>query len=158
MIPLLSVIHFIALAFLIAAYLSILILSIMYLATPLFVRVPYIPIPQEVLENIFIALELDNASTLYDMGSGDGRVLIYAAEQMPGAKYFGIEKAPFPFVIATYNLYSRKLLKKLKPRIVLLREDFFDPDLSRATHIFAYLFPDAMDSVLERLKKSAASK
>jgi precorrin-6B methylase 2 len=116
--------------------------------TPLFSKVPFVPVRKKVLADIISSLNLSNESILYDLGCGDGRILFAAAQVFPGISCIGIEKAPFPFLWAKV----RQLFSGNK-KISLIRGDMFKADVSPATHIFLYLFPELMDALLMKFKK-----
>ena len=52
--------------------------------------VPWVPTPDEVMNTLFRMAKLTARDTVYDLGSGDGRVVIYAAKHF-GARGVGIE-------------------------------------------------------------------
>lgn len=112
-------------------------------------HVPFITASKHVLDDIARALKLDNNSVLYDLGSGDGRILFHLFKTNKEAKYVGIEHSLFPFIMAKGELLIRG--NKAKKNIEIYRKDFFDQDVSSATHVFMYLYPDMMDELLPKL-------
>ncbi len=130
--------------------LIVLFLGCIFLMTPLFSKVPFVPVRKKVLKDILSALELSNKSVLYDLGCGDGRILFVAAKIFPSISCVGIEKAPFPFMWAKlHKLFTGKMGEK----IAIIQGDMFKKDVSPATHIFLYLFPELMDSLLPKFEK-----
>ena len=107
---------------------------------------PFVPIPDETLEKIIEHLKLDNNSVLYDLGCGDARILKKAVEKYPGLKAVGIEIAFMPYLLA--RLKTRK-----NKNIRIKREDIFSADLSNATHVFVYLYPEVMENLVPILEK-----
>lgn len=103
---------------------------------------PFIPIPKAVLRRIQQTLELNSESILYDLGSGDGRILITCGDG-PHKKLIGIEKGPIPYFISKF-----RLLFHAEKNITILRKNFFDVHLDQATHVVTYLLP----KVLEKLE------
>ncbi len=114
-------------------------------------QVPFVPVPNAVLKNIYEALEVNDESTLYDLGCGEGRVLIYTAKRKPKAKYIGIENNPLPFFMARASAWWYR--KFYKGEVKIIKADFFNHNLSDATHIFTYLYPSAMDDLLPKLDR-----
>lgn len=114
-------------------------------------KVPFIGIPNNVLKDIEKEFILKDDSVIYDLGCGDGRVLFHLAKKNPKLKYIGIENSPFPFVIAKTLSWWHK--KRDNLNVEILKKDFFDVDLSNATHIFTYLYPNVMDDLLPKLDK-----
>ncbi len=114
-------------------------------------KVPFIPVSSKTLKDIEKALDLKDDSVVYDLGCGDGRVLFYLSKNKPKAKYIGIENNPFPIFLV--RIYSWWYKKKNNSDIKIIEKDFFDVDLSNATHIFTYLYPNIMDDLLPKFDK-----
>jgi predicted RNA methylase len=76
---------------------------------------------------------------IYDLGSGEGTVLITAALEY-GARGIGIEIDPFRAFFSRFYIYLRGASKKIK----ITRKNFFEVDLTDATVVFAYLIPKAL--------------
>ena len=51
---------------------------------------PYIPTPQDVVDRMLEVAQVTNKDTLYDLGCGDGRIVITAAKKF-GAHGVGID-------------------------------------------------------------------
>lgn len=109
-------------------------------------KVPFIPVPNSILADIHKILEVKNNSVVYDLGCGDGRVLFYLSKLTPQANYIGIENSLFPTILARILYWWHKRQNKIDVKI--LNKDFFKYDLSDATHIFTYLYPNVMDDLL----------
>lgn len=144
MINFLSLIAFIIL-------LVVLFLLLLWMWSSIRAKVPFVTIPSKTLSEIEKALNINENSVVYDLGCGDGRVLFYLHKHNPKAKYIGIENSPFPFLLASVRNWWHK--RKYKSGIVLLKKDFFTKDLSDATHIFTYLYPNVMDDLLPKFDK-----
>lgn len=93
-------------------------------------------------------MELNNKSILYDLGCGDGRVLFAAAKRNPNISCIGIEIAPFPFLFAKIKRVFNSL-----ENVHILYGDFLKTNLYSASHVFLYLFPKALDSLLPKFEK-----
>ncbi|MBD3155644.1 MAG: methyltransferase domain-containing protein [Candidatus Aenigmarchaeota archaeon] len=74
--------------------------------------------------------DVEKDDVLYDLGSGDGRILRHFAEK--GLKCVGIEHN---FLL---NRISKKKLE-VYPNVKIIHGDIFDQDLSDATVVIAYL-------------------
>ncbi len=89
-----------------------------------------------------VALMLDLAGVgpddyLIDLGAGDGRIVIGAAER--GARGHGVELDPDLVTLAR----GRAEEAGVADRVRFLEGDIFDADLGQATVVTAYLFPEA---------------
>src|SRR5690242_19777876 len=60
------------------------------LAWSQFFDVPYVPTPQVVVDEMLVVAEVGPKDIVYDLGSGDGRIVISAARKF-GATAVGIE-------------------------------------------------------------------
>ncbi len=85
---------------------------------------------------------IDNKDIVYDLGCGDGEVLLQAAKR--GAKGVGIEIDPLRVFIAK----ARVFINNFNDKIIIKRNNFFNEKYSDATVIIVYLVP----KTLERLK------
>lgn len=99
--------------------------------------VPYVPTPPEVVAAMLEAAKVTKDDVLYDLGSGDGRIVITAAKKY-GAKGLGIDINPALVAEATQNAEKEKVADKAKFKV----GDLFEMDLSGATVITLYLLPD----------------
>ena len=108
---------------------------------------PFVPIPKGIDDKIIESLKLKSESILYDLGCGDGRVLISVTKKNPDIKAIGVEKAFVPYFLAKLNTRNFK-------NISILREDIFKTDISKATHIFMYLYPAVIKKLWPLIQKS----
>ena len=86
--------------------------------------------------------------TVYDLGSGDGRILIMAAQKF-GAKGLGVELDPRR---ARQSLQTIEKLD-LSFQIQIVEDDFLKQDLSRADVVTMYLNPWALYNLRPHLEK-----
>ncbi|MFH1200859.1 MAG: methyltransferase domain-containing protein [bacterium] len=140
--------NLILISILLLILLLVILLSILFLLTPLFSKIPFVPVRKKVLNDIISALELSDKSVLYDLGCGDGRILFRAHKLNPKVRCVGIEIAPFPFFWAK----ARKFFN-YSENVSIIHGDMFKTDISSATHIFLYLFPKIVDSLLPKFEK-----
>ncbi len=85
---------------------------------------------------------------IYDLGSGDGTALMIAAKEY-GATGVGIEIDPL-------RVYIAKLLLQwygVDDKIAIVRDSFFNQDISKASVIFVYLVPKTLKRLLPKMKK-----
>lgn len=111
---------------------------------------PFIPLPDNATEEILRALDLKDDSVLYDLGCGDGRLLLKASITNPHIKAVGIERAPLPYLLAKWKTRNHA-------NIQIRREDVYASNIEDATVIFIYLFPEMMDKLLPKLEKELES-
>lgn len=122
--------------------------SLLFLLSSLFSSIPFVPVRRKILNEIILALDLDKKSILYDLGCGDGRILFTAAETNPHISCVGIEIAPFPFLLAKI-----KSVFNFPKNVRILYGNFFNINVSSASHVFLYLFPEVLDKLLPKFEK-----
>jgi SAM-dependent methyltransferase len=107
-----------------------------FLPPPRRLDVIYVPTPQAVVEQMLEMAEVKPGDVVYDLGCGDGRVLVTAAKKY-GVKAVGIEIDPKRIEEARENVRRNGV-----SNLVTIREgSLFDADLSGATVITMYLLP-----------------
>lgn len=107
-------------------------------------RVPFIPLPLDVVAEIASSMRLRPGDVVYDLGCGDGSVLLAMHAVEPKARYIGIEKAIIPYIMA--KIKTRNIAK-----ITIVRGDIRTRDYARATMVFAYLLPVLLGPVVAKV-------
>jgi 16S rRNA G966 N2-methylase RsmD len=98
---------------------------------------PYVPTPENVVEEMLKLANVKKDDILYDLGSGDGRVVIAAAQKL-GVQGVGVELDPF--WIEEANESARKA--GVTNRVRFVQQDLFQTDISKATAVTLYLLPE----------------
>jgi SAM-dependent methyltransferase len=108
----------------------------------------YAPTPQAVVERMLELAEVKHGDVVYDLGSGDGRVVVTAAKRY-GVKAVGFEIDPALVAEAREN--ARK--NGVSDLVTIAQDDLFKADLSAATVITMYLGPALNARMMPRLAK-----
>lgn len=108
----------------------------------------YIPLPKETVRKILKLANVKESETVYDLGSGDGIVVLLAAKEFK-AKAVGIEKNKLLARISRWRVKRAGLEKKVK----ILEKDFFDCKLSDADVVIVYLTQKLNDRLKPKLEK-----
>lgn len=98
--------------------------------------VPYVPTPQPVVDRMLEIARVGAKDMVYDLGCGDGRVVITAAKAH-GARGVGIDLNPQRISEAQANARKAGVSDKVKFTV----GDLFDADFSEATVVTLYLLP-----------------
>jgi SAM-dependent methyltransferase len=96
----------------------------------------FVPTPPSVVTAMLELAGVDETDIVYDLGSGDGRIAIAAAEQF-GARAVGIEIDPR--LVRDSEVLARAA--GVDDRVQFLAQDLFDTDISAATVVTLYLLP-----------------
>lgn len=99
--------------------------------------VPFVVTPQETVEGMLELAKVTEDDVVYDLGSGDGRIPITAAEKY-GARGVGIELKPD----LVQRARKRAEMSGVSDRVEFRRQDIFEADFSEATVVTMYLFPE----------------
>lgn len=97
----------------------------------------YVPTPQRLVDLMLLMAEVNKNDLLYDLGSGDGRLVITAAKRY-GARGIGIEIDPERIAEAKENAAAAKVEDKVE----FWRQDLFKSDFKNATVVTLYLLEE----------------
>lgn len=96
--------------------------------------VQFVPTPQPVVDEMLKLADLDKNDVLYDLGSGDGRIVITAAERY-GVRGVGIDLDPDRIAESNSNAEQAGVTDRVK----FIQGDLFEADFSEATAVTLYL-------------------
>jgi protein-L-isoaspartate O-methyltransferase len=115
---------------------------------------PYYPTPPSIVEKMLQMGELKKGETMFDLGSGDGRVVVMAARKF-GANATGVEINE-----SLYKQSSAEIKRlKLTDRARIIHGDVTQQDYSKADLLTVYLLPNSNTKIRpmleQQLKKGA---
>ncbi len=105
--------------------------------------VPYVPTPQEVVEEMLSMADIGPNDVLYDLGCGDGRIVVTAAKRF-GIKGIGVDIDPARITECHVNAVNAEV----EDQVTFINEDLFKVDFSEASVLTLYL----LNSVNLRLR------
>jgi len=102
--------------------------------------VVYVPTPQTVVDEMLALAKVTKDDVIYDLGSGDGRIPITAAQKFGarGVRGVGIDINPERIREANENAQKAGVTD----RVTFLQQDLFQSDFSEATVVTLYLLPE----------------
>jgi SAM-dependent methyltransferase len=110
--------------------------------------VVYLPTPQPVVDKMLEMAKVGKNDLIYDLGCGDGRILVTAAKRY-GARGYGVDIDPDRIDEARANAKKAGVA-----HLVTIEEgDIFETDVSEATVVTLYLLPDLNARLLPALRK-----
>lgn len=98
---------------------------------------PYIVTEHRFVDEMLKLLELRSGDVLYDLGCGDGRIVIEGARRA-NIRGVGIDIDPRRIVESKANAATARV----SDRVVFRKEDLFESDIREATAIAIFLFPE----------------
>jgi predicted RNA methylase len=108
---------------------------------------PFVATPTPVVRQMLILAELKPGDILFDLGSGDGRAVIMAAQDF-GASSVGVELRDDLAKRALDNIHKLDLNEKTQ----IMQKDIFTVDLSSANVVFLYLTTSANERIKPKLE------
>jgi ubiquinone/menaquinone biosynthesis C-methylase UbiE len=98
--------------------------------------VPYVPTPHEVVAAMIKMADVKSTDVVFDLGCGDGRIVVAAAKR--GARAYGVD------IDAARVKEAKALAKKegVQKKATIMLGDVFKTDFSSATVITMYLLPE----------------
>ncbi len=109
--------------------------------------VPYVPTPMAVVEAMLRMAQVTPDDVVYDLGCGDGRIVIMAAQKF-GARGVGIDLDPRRIMDATDNAKAAGVTRRVTFRV----GDVFTEDFSDATVVTLYMLPHVNEQLMPKIK------
>jgi SAM-dependent methyltransferase len=108
--------------------------------------VEYVPTPHHVVAEMLRLVAVTPTDVVYDLGCGDGRVLI-AAAQWYSARGVGVDIDPQRIEESRVNARQAGVIDRVK----FLQQDLFETDIRDATVVTLYLLPQLNRQLRPRL-------
>jgi len=121
---------------------------IVWMLWPLVIGAGWIPTPKKVVRKMLQLASVGADDTLFELGSGDGRIIFMAAIEF-GAKAVGIEADP---VRVLWTLFWIRL-KGLNDQVNVLWGNFFKKDLSAASVVTIYQSTNINNRLKDKLMR-----
>jgi SAM-dependent methyltransferase len=99
---------------------------------------PYVPTPMDVVDEMLKLADIKSTDVVYDLGCGDGRIVIRAAEKY-GAKGIGVDFNP----VRIREAKERAKEYNVQGKVKFILGDVMKVDFSSATAVCIYLLPSS---------------
>ena len=106
--------------------------------TPVKKDVPYVPTPQNVVEEMLKLANVTKDDVVYDLGCGDGRLVITAVKKYGARRGFGVDIDPERIAESNANAKTAGVTD----RVTFAIQDLFQTDFKEATVVTLYLLPE----------------
>lgn len=113
--------------------------------------VVFVPTPQPVVDKMLELAEVKKGDVLYDLGCGDGRIVVTAAKKF-GVKAVGFDIDPKRVQESLANVKSNKV----EHLVTIKQADIFTLDLREANVVTLYLLPELNVRLMPQLEKLKA--
>ncbi len=115
---------------------------------PALTGLPWIPTDEDRIRKALEMAQLRPGEIVYDLGAGDGRVLIIAAREY-GAQAVGIEASPLQWFFA----WIKVLHRGSKPKVRVRLGNLFRTNLREADVVFTYMTSKQADRLRPLLEE-----
>jgi SAM-dependent methyltransferase len=112
--------------------------------------IEYVPTPHNVVTKMLAVAKVKKTDVVYDLGCGDGRLLVAAAKKY-GAKGYGFDLDPVRVEEARANVKKAGV----EHLVTIEQKNIFDVDLSPATVVTLYLLPELNVRLIPQLQQLA---
>lgn len=99
--------------------------------------VPYVPTPQNVVDEMLKLANVTKNDVVYDLGCGDGRLVITAVKKFGAKRGFGVDIDPQRIAESNANAKTAGVTD----RVSFAVQDLFQTDLKEASVVTLYLLP-----------------
>jgi SAM-dependent methyltransferase len=100
--------------------------------------VPYVPTPQEVVDEMLTLANVTKDDVVYDLGCGDGRLVITAVKKFGAKRGVGVDIDPERIRESNENAKVAGVTDRVEFRV----QNLFETDFKEATVVTLYLLPD----------------
>jgi SAM-dependent methyltransferase len=100
--------------------------------------VPYVPTPQEVVDEMLRMANVGKDDVVYDLGCGDGRLVITAVKKFGAKRGVGVDIDPQRIKESNENARAAGVADRVR----FVEQDLFKADFKEATVVTLYLLPD----------------
>jgi cyclopropane fatty-acyl-phospholipid synthase-like methyltransferase len=111
-------------------------------------EIPFVPTPVEVIDKMLELAEVKKGDVVYDLGSGDGRIVIRAAQKF-GVRAVGIEMDSWLLAKARKDAKAAGVTHLVEFRA----QDALKADISKATVVTLYMLPWFNEAMKPSFKK-----
>jgi len=131
-----------------AFFILLFLVALLWILIPAFYRLPPVPTKPDRIRKALKLANLQPDEILYDLGAGDGRVLLIAAREF-GAKAIGIEVGPIQCAL----IWLRAVASGFGSKIDIRWENFYKANLSDADVVFVYATSKEVMKLAPHLEK-----
>jgi predicted RNA methylase len=129
-------------------FLMLLVAVVVFFGITIVYGAPWFPTSTSTVRKMLTMADVHPGDVLYDLGCGDGRIIIMAAREFH-AMSIGIDINPF----WVFWIRVKIALFQLRGNVQVVRGNFFDQDLSNANIVTLYLLQETNEKLQPKLEK-----
>ncbi|MFA6271670.1 MAG: class I SAM-dependent methyltransferase [Patescibacteria group bacterium] len=121
---------------------------------------PWVPTKKKDLDRLINLAEIKDGESVYELGSGDGRILFEIAKRFK-VSAIGVEISFLPYVYSKIKsqVMNTKIVHKMKGRVLIKYRNLFQQSLNSADLVICFLMPKSITELEAKfsseLKKGA---
>ena len=123
-------------------------MGLLWILVPALYGLPPVPTGKNRIRKALKLVDLQPEEVFYDLGSGDGRVLVIAAREF-GAQAVGIEIGPVQRAFSRVNVLRNRVGQKVR----IEAGNFYQADLRAADVVFVYATSKEVKKLAAHLEK-----
>ncbi len=108
----------------------------------------YVPTPPDVVTEMLKTARVGAGDVIYDLGSGDGRIVIAAVRDFGATRGVGIDLDP----VRTSEARANARAAGVADKVTFLTQDLFESDFSDATVVAVYLLPQLLQRLVPKMR------
>lgn len=112
-----------------------------------FIGGEWVPTPQMIVNKMLKIAKVNKSDTVYDLGSGDGKIVLSSAEF--GAKSIGVEIDPIRVLISRVKIKLAGLTKLVR----IVQKNIFEVNVKEADVVTLFLLPKTMEKLENKLRR-----
>jgi predicted RNA methylase len=124
----------------------------LWILWPIVIGAGWIPTPKDTVKKMLCLAEVGPEDTVFDLGSGDGRIILMAALEFE-ANAVGIEADPLRVLVTRIKIG----LNGLEDQVKVIWGNFFKEDLNHASVITIYQSTEINNKLREKLLRELNS-
>ena len=115
---------------------------------------PWIPTKKKDLDRLINLADIHEGDTIYELGSGDGRILFEIAKRYK-VNAVGVEISLLPFIYSKIKLLLMNTIfaQKMKGKVKIMYKDMFQQNLKLADIVICFLLPKSINELEEKFTK-----
>jgi hypothetical protein len=133
--------------YLLLLFVCVIVLFLCYYFISFFTGAPFVPTPMSVISEMLTSANISKKDVVFDLGSGDGRMLIEAAKRGAHARGWEIN----PFLVFWTRLVA--LRYGVRKQVTVHLQTYQKATLTDATVIFLYNMPSFLPALEKKFKK-----
>lgn len=130
-------------------FLILILITLSTMAVAAISAAPFVPLFKKDIRRMLKLAQAGSADTVFDLGSGDGRILIIASKEFKVGQCVGFEISFLPYIYSKIKIF----ILGLNNKVDIIPKNFYNQDIKNATVITCFLTPKAMKKLSPKFQQ-----